>query len=170
MGTLLVSVEMIKSARYLTSLGGARPICDKWSTPYQTLDTKLPLQGHSQEFVFTEAKKEDARKKCADIKCFAISYTSVIYNLMQCVCVCVRMFLTTFSLCLPGLHLTPASSICPQLWSPRGLAGQFKRRASSPAHLTSSNQIWPVPGGTVVRARAPAVYTKKKQNNISVAN
>ena len=77
MGTLLVSVEMIKSARYLTSLGGARPICDKWSTPYQTLDTKLPLQGHSQEFVFTEAKKEDARKKCADIKCFAISYTSV---------------------------------------------------------------------------------------------
>ncbi len=44
-----------------------------------------------------------------------------------------------------GKHLTPASSRCPQLWSPISLEGQSKSLSSSPAHCTLSSKIGPVP-------------------------
>ena len=55
-----------------------------------------------------------------------------------------------------GTHLTPASSICAQLWVPSGCAGQSISLVSVPRHWTLSNQICPAPlVKPEVRAMAP---------------
>ncbi len=70
-------------------------------------------------------------------------------------------------------HLTPASSLCTQLWTPSAFAGQSMSLDSVPAHRTLSNQIWPAPlVKPLVRATAPIKYsvhyTIRCQNNLPV--
>ena len=43
------------------------------------------------------------------------------------------------------LHMTPASSLWPQLWDPNAKAEQWVSADSAPVHATSSSQIGPVP-------------------------
>jgi hypothetical protein len=63
------------------------------------------------------------------------------------------------------VHLTPASSKCPQLWLPSALAGQSMSLVSVPRHWTLSNQIWPAPlVKPVVRATAPEVTEETSCN------
>ena len=44
-----------------------------------------------------------------------------------------------------GRQTTPASSRCPQLWTPHPLWLQCDIDVSFPTHLTSSSHIWPAP-------------------------
>ncbi len=61
---------------------------------------------------------------------------------------------------LSNLHLTPASSMCPQLCVPSALAGQSMSLVSVPRHWTLSSQIWPTPlVNPVNTATAPAVWS-----------
>ena len=60
-----------------------------------------------------------------------------------------------------GKHLTPASSICAQLWVPIGRWGQSTSLVSVPTHRTSSNKICPTPlAKPEVRVTAP-LYGKQ---------
>lgn len=47
------------------------------------------------------------------------------------------------------MHVTPASSLCPQFSFPHPRLLQSQICFSLPVHLMSSNHIWPVPGGTL---------------------
>jgi hypothetical protein len=58
------------------------------------------------------------------------------------------------------VHLTPASSLCPQLWDPSALAGQSMSLVSVPRHWTLSNQIWPAPLVKPVVRAAAAVWKR----------
>ena len=67
------------------------------------------------------------------------------------------------------LHLTPASSMCPQLWVPKEGRVQSTSLLSVPRHRTSSNQITPEPVvKPVVRATAPIkVVNELKHNSVT---
>ena len=61
------------------------------------------------------------------------------------------------------VHLTPASSMCPQLWLPSGLAGQSMSLDSVPRHWTSSNQIRPIP---LVKPEVKEIAAERMEHEI----
>ena len=72
---------------------------------------------------------------------------------------------------LPAVrHTTPASSPCPQLWTPHPPWRHSDIEVSSPTHLTSSSHIWPFPcpnSAPLDAAKAPSYPSWRQTTSAS---
>ena len=69
-----------------------------------------------------------------------------------------------------GRHTTPASSWCPQLWTPHPPWLHCDIDVSSPTHCTSSSHIWPVPcpnAASLGADRAPSYLSWRQTTSAS---